>query len=43
MTIILVMTVIPLADARAHFSAMLDEVRDAHERVVITRNGPRRS
>lgn len=33
------MTVMPLADARAHFSAMMDEVRDTHERVVITRNG----
>ena len=33
------MTVIPLADARAHFSAMMDEVRDTHKRVVITRNG----
>jgi antitoxin YefM len=33
------MTVIPLADAKAHLSAVLDEVRDTHERVVITRNG----
>ena len=39
MTIILVMTTIPLADAKAHLSAVLDEVRDTHERVVITRNG----
>ena len=33
------MTTIPLADAKAHLSAVLDEVRDTHERVVITRNG----
>ena len=33
------MTVIPLADAKAKLSAVLDEVRDTHERVVITRNG----
>ena len=39
MTIILVMTTIPLADAKARLSAVLDEVRDTHERVVITRNG----
>jgi antitoxin YefM len=30
---------IPLADAKARLSAVLDEVRDTHERVVITRNG----
>jgi antitoxin YefM len=39
MTIILVMTTISLADAKARLSAVLDEVRDTHERVVITRNG----
>lgn len=39
MTRILVMTTIPMADAKARFSAVLDEVRDTHERVVITRNG----
>jgi antitoxin YefM len=39
MTIILVMETIPLADAKARLSAVLDEVRDTHERVVITRNG----
>lgn len=39
MTIIQVMTTISLADAKAHLSAVLDEVRDTHERVVITRNG----
>lgn len=33
------MTTIPLADAKARLSAVLDEVRDTHERVVITRNG----
>jgi antitoxin YefM len=38
-TTILVMTTIPMADAKARFSAVLDEVRDTHERVVITRNG----
>jgi antitoxin YefM len=38
-TMILVMTTIPLADAKARLSAVLDEVRDTHERVVITRNG----
>jgi antitoxin YefM len=36
---ILVMTTMPLADVKAHLSAVLDEVRDTHERVVITRNG----
>jgi prevent-host-death family protein len=39
MTRILVMTTIPLADAKARLSAVLDEIRDTHERVVITRNG----
>ena len=39
MTIILVMTTIPLADVKAHLSAVLDDVRETHERVVITRNG----
>ncbi|WP_322778465.1 type II toxin-antitoxin system Phd/YefM family antitoxin [Frankia sp. Cas4] len=39
MTITLVMTTIPLADAKARLSAVLDEVRATHERVVITRNG----
>jgi len=33
------MTTIPLADAKARLSALLDEMRDTHERVVITRNG----
>src|SRR5262249_26986703 len=33
------MTTIPLADPKARLSAVLDEVRDTHERVVITRNG----
>jgi prevent-host-death family protein len=33
------MTTIPLADAKARLSAVLDEVRNTHERVVITRNG----
>lgn len=39
MTRIVVMTTIPLAEAKAHLSAVLDGVRDTHERVVITRNG----
>jgi antitoxin YefM len=39
-TIIQVMTmIIPLADAKARLSAVLDDVRDTHDRVVITRNG----
>jgi antitoxin YefM len=32
-------TIIPLADVKAHLSAVLDDVRDTHDRVVITRNG----
>jgi antitoxin YefM len=40
LTIIMVMTmIIPLADAKARLSAVLDDVRDTHDRVVITRNG----
>jgi len=40
LTIIMVITMmIPLADAKARLSAVLDEVRDTHDRVVITRNG----
>jgi prevent-host-death family protein len=35
----MVMETISLADAKARLSAVLDEVRDTHERVVITRNG----
>jgi antitoxin YefM len=31
--------IIPLADAKARLSAVLDVVRDTHDRVVITRNG----
>ncbi|HEY2239753.1 MAG TPA: type II toxin-antitoxin system Phd/YefM family antitoxin [Streptosporangiaceae bacterium] len=30
---------IPLADAKARLSAVLDDVRDTHDRFVITRNG----
>ena len=33
------MMTVPLADVKAKLSAVLDEVRDTHERVVITRNG----
>lgn len=39
MTIILVMTMLALAEAKAKLSAVLDDVRDTHDRVVITRNG----
>jgi antitoxin YefM len=40
LTIIQVMTrIIPLADAKARLSAVLDDVRDTHDRVLITRNG----
>ncbi|MDQ1683177.1 MAG: antitoxin YefM [Frankiaceae bacterium] len=28
-----------LADAKAHLSAVVNDVHDTHERVVITRNG----
>jgi prevent-host-death family protein len=28
-----------MADVKARLSAVMDEVRDTHERVVITRNG----
>lgn len=35
----MVMTTIPLADAKARLSSVMDEVRDTHDRVVITRNG----
>ena len=35
----MVMTILPLADVKARLSAVLDEVRNSHERVVITRNG----
>jgi len=41
-TIIQVMTTISLADAKARLSAVLDEVRDTHDRVVVTRNGTTR-
>lgn len=34
-----VMSVLPLAEVKAKLSAVLDEVHDTHERVVITRNG----
>lgn len=33
------MLMMPLLDAKARLSAVLDKVRDTHERVVITRNG----
>ena len=39
MTIILVMTTMSLAAAKAKLSAVVDQVEDTHDRVVITRNG----
>ncbi|HEX6755406.1 MAG TPA: type II toxin-antitoxin system Phd/YefM family antitoxin [Mycobacteriales bacterium] len=33
------MSVMPLADVKAKLSAVLDDVHETHERVVITRNG----
>ena len=38
---ILYMTTIPLAEARAQLSQLIDEVVRTHERVEITRNGRR--
>jgi prevent-host-death family protein len=38
---ILYMTTVPLADARAHLSKLVDEAVRTHERVEITRNGQR--
>jgi antitoxin YefM len=38
---ILYMTTIPLAEARAQLSQLIDEVVKTHERVEITRNGRR--
>jgi antitoxin YefM len=35
----MVMTTLPLADVKARLSAVLDDVRNTHERVTITRNG----
>ncbi len=39
MTSILVMETIPLATVKAHLSALVDQVEDTHQRVVVTRNG----
>ncbi|MGH8905277.1 MAG: type II toxin-antitoxin system prevent-host-death family antitoxin [Egibacteraceae bacterium] len=36
------MTTLPLAEVESRLSAVLDEVRATHERVVITRRAPRR-
>lgn len=38
---ILYMTTVPLAEARAQLSQLIDEVVRTHERVEITRNGRR--
>ena len=35
----MVMTTVPLATAKAHLSAYVDDVWKTHERVTITRNG----
>jgi prevent-host-death family protein len=35
------MTTLPLADARAHLSRLIDEAATTHERFQITRNGHR--
>lgn len=39
MTTILVMETLPLATVKAHLSALVDQVEDTHQRVVVTRNG----
>lgn len=38
-TIILVMETLPLATVKARLSALVDQVEDSQERIVITRNG----
>jgi antitoxin YefM len=38
---ILYMTTLPVADARAQFSKLVDEATSTHERFEITRNGQR--
>ena len=38
---IMYMTTLPVADARAHFSKLIDEAASTHERFEITRNGIR--
>jgi len=35
----MVMTTVPLATAKAHLSAYVDDVWKTHDRVTITRNG----
>lgn len=35
------MTTLPVADARAHFSKLIEEAASTHERFEITRNGIR--
>jgi len=39
--IILYMTTIPLAEARAHLSRLVEQASTTHERVEITKNGSR--
>jgi antitoxin YefM len=38
-TRILYMTIVPLAEARQNFSALVDEAVTTHERIQVTRNG----
>jgi antitoxin YefM len=35
------MTTVPLAEARAHLSQLVDEAMRTHERIEVTRNGSR--
>jgi prevent-host-death family protein len=35
------MTTLPIADARAHLSKLVDEASSTHERIEITKNGRR--
>jgi antitoxin YefM len=39
MTIIMVMTSLPLAEVKSKFSEMIDRVEDTHDRITVTRNG----
>ena len=39
--IILYMTTLPIADARAQLSKLVDEASSTHERIEITKNGHR--
>jgi antitoxin YefM len=39
MTIIVVMTTLPLAEVKSKFSEMIDRVEGTHDRITVTRNG----